>query len=76
MLIRLGYDIELGVTGPTALIALLLLHPDRAPDVVEPETLTSIRRCWLSPTSTSSVTGAPGSGCRLMSTGSGCGTTS
>lgn len=40
MLIRLGYDIELGVTGPTALIALLLLHPDREPDVVEPETLT------------------------------------
>ena len=40
MLIRLGYDIELGVTGPTALIALLLLHPDRASDVVEPETLT------------------------------------
>ena len=40
MLIRLGYDIELGVTGPTALIALLLLHPDRAPDLVEPENLT------------------------------------
>ena len=40
MLIRLGYDIDLGVTGPTALIALLLLHPDRASDVVEPETLT------------------------------------
>jgi transglutaminase-like putative cysteine protease len=40
MLIRLGYDIELGVTGPTALIALLLLHPDREADVVEPESLT------------------------------------
>lgn len=40
MLIRVGYDIELGVQGPTALIALLLLHPERAPDVVEPEVLT------------------------------------
>lgn len=40
MLIRLGYDIELGVAGPTALIALLMLHPDRESDVVEPETLT------------------------------------
>jgi transglutaminase-like putative cysteine protease len=40
MLIRLGYDIDLGVTGPTALIALLLLRPERASDVVEPEKLT------------------------------------
>ena len=40
MLIRLGYDIELGVTGPTALIALLLLHPDREADLVGPENLT------------------------------------
>ena len=38
MLIHLGYDIELGVTGPTALIALLLLHPDRLGDLVEAET--------------------------------------
>ena len=40
MLIQLGYDIELSLTGPTALVALLLLHPDRVPDVVEPEALT------------------------------------
>lgn len=40
MLIRLGYDIDLGVTGPTALIAMLLLHPDRVSDVEQPEALT------------------------------------
>ncbi|MBS0430687.1 MAG: transglutaminase family protein [Proteobacteria bacterium] len=37
MLIRIGYDIELGLTGPTALIYLLQVHPDRARDLVEPE---------------------------------------
>ncbi|PZQ70202.1 MAG: transglutaminase, partial [Variovorax paradoxus] len=37
MLIRIGYDIELGLTGPTALIFLLQVHPDRARDLVAPE---------------------------------------
>ena len=37
MLIRIGYDIELGLSGPTALIFLLQVHPDRARDLVAPE---------------------------------------
>lgn len=33
MLIRIGYDIEVGVTAPTALIYMLSVHPSRAADV-------------------------------------------
>jgi transglutaminase-like putative cysteine protease len=33
MLIKIGFDIELGVTAPTALIYMLALHPSRAGDL-------------------------------------------
>ena len=39
MLIRLGYDIELDLTGPWALVAVLFVHPSRAADLVEPDEL-------------------------------------
>ena len=39
MLIRIGYDIEIGVTSPTALIYLLRVHPARRDDLVVPEAL-------------------------------------
>ena len=37
MLIRIGYDIELGVASPMALIYLLRVHPSRRDDLVAPE---------------------------------------
>jgi transglutaminase-like putative cysteine protease len=37
MLIRIGYDIELAVASPMALIYLLRVHPSRAHDLVAPE---------------------------------------
>ncbi len=40
MLIKIGYDIELGVSAPTALIYMLQVHPSRAHDIVAGETIT------------------------------------
>jgi len=40
MLIKIGFDIELGVTAPTALIYMLQLHPSRAGDVQGSEHIT------------------------------------
>ena len=40
MLIKIGFDIELGVTAPTALIYMLQLHPSRAADLQGMENLT------------------------------------
>ena len=40
MLIRIGYDIELGVTAPMTLVYLLRVHPSRAADLVAPEALS------------------------------------
>jgi len=40
MFIQIGFDIELGVTAPTALIYLLQVHPSRAGDVVGSENIT------------------------------------
>ncbi|MDB5895370.1 MAG: transglutaminase [Rhodoferax sp.] len=40
MLIQIGYDIELSVTAPTALIYMLQVHPSRAADLVAPENIT------------------------------------
>ena len=40
MFIQIGFDIELGVTAPTALIYLLQVHPSRAHDVVGSENVT------------------------------------
>lgn len=37
MLIRIGYDIELLLQPPTALIFLLQVHPDRAHDLLAPD---------------------------------------
>src|SRR5438105_4814603 len=37
MLIKIGFDIELEVTGPTAMIYLLHTHPSRWHDLVQPE---------------------------------------
>jgi transglutaminase-like putative cysteine protease len=37
MLIRLGYDIELQVLQPTAVVAVLNVHPSRASDLREPD---------------------------------------
>jgi len=40
MLIKIGYDIELAVTAPTALLYLLQVHPSRQADLVAPEQIT------------------------------------
>jgi transglutaminase-like putative cysteine protease len=40
MLIKIGFDIELGVTAPTALIYMLQVHPSRAADVQGSENIT------------------------------------
>jgi transglutaminase-like putative cysteine protease len=37
MLLHIGYDIELAVSGPTELIYLLRVHPDREGDLQSPE---------------------------------------
>ena len=37
MLIRIGYDIELAVATPMALIYLLRVHPSRRDDLLAPE---------------------------------------
>lgn len=37
MLIQVGYDIELAVTSPMALVYLLHLHPSRRGDLLQPE---------------------------------------
>jgi transglutaminase-like putative cysteine protease len=37
MLIRLGYDIELGIARPMTVIAVLNVHPSRIPDLREPD---------------------------------------
>ena len=39
MLIRIGFDIELAVATPMALIYLLRVHPSRRDDLVAPENL-------------------------------------
>jgi transglutaminase-like putative cysteine protease len=40
MLIQIGYDIELGVTAPTALIYMLQVHPSRGGDLQGRENIT------------------------------------
>jgi transglutaminase-like putative cysteine protease len=40
MLIKIGFDIELGVTAPTALIYMLQVHPSRAGDIPAGEHIT------------------------------------
>lgn len=40
MLIKIGYDIELGVSSPTALIYMLQVHPSRAHDIRGSEGIT------------------------------------
>ena len=40
MQIRIGYDIEIGVTAPTALIYMLQVHPSRAADIQGSEQIT------------------------------------
>src|SRR5437870_2871772 len=39
MIIKIGYDIELGVATPMALIYMLRVHPSRRDDLVVPEAL-------------------------------------
>lgn len=39
MVIRLGYDIELELSRPMAVIAVLNVHPSRAADLIEPDEL-------------------------------------
>jgi transglutaminase-like putative cysteine protease len=39
MMIRLGYDIELQMPQPVALIAVLNVHPSRTADLIEPDDL-------------------------------------
>ena len=39
MLIRIGFDIELSVATPMALIYLLHVHPSRRDDLIAPENL-------------------------------------
>ncbi len=40
MLIKIGYDIELGVASPMALVYMLRVHPSRRDDLAVPETLS------------------------------------
>ena len=40
MLIKIGYDIALKFSNPTALVHLLHVHPSRRSDLVEPERFT------------------------------------
>lgn len=40
MLIQVGYDIELAVASPMALIHLLRVHPSRQGDLLQPEVIT------------------------------------
>ncbi|KIQ20305.1 transglutaminase [Variovorax paradoxus] len=40
MQIQIGYDIEIGVTAPTALIYMLQVHPSRAGDIQGSENIT------------------------------------
>ena len=44
MLIRIGFDIELSVATPMALIYLLRVHPSRRDDLLAPENLLDQRR--------------------------------
>jgi transglutaminase-like putative cysteine protease len=37
ILIRLGYDIALGLPAPTTIVYVLYVHPSRTPDLVTPE---------------------------------------
>jgi transglutaminase-like putative cysteine protease len=39
MLIRLGYDIELELMSPRTVIAMLFVHPSRAADLLEPDSI-------------------------------------
>ena len=39
MVIRLGYDIELELSRPMAVVAVLNVHPSRAADLIEPDEL-------------------------------------
>jgi transglutaminase-like putative cysteine protease len=39
MLIRLSYDIQFDIPVPVAMVALLNVHPSRAPDLLEPDEL-------------------------------------
>ncbi|RZL89138.1 MAG: transglutaminase family protein [Variovorax sp.] len=40
MLIKIGFDIEVGVSAPTALIYMLQVHPSRAGDIAAGENIT------------------------------------
>jgi transglutaminase-like putative cysteine protease len=40
MLIKIGFDIELGVTPPTAMVYMLRVHPSRADDIQPGECMT------------------------------------
>ena len=39
MLIQIGYDIELAITAPMAVIYLLHVHPSRRDDLLQPEVI-------------------------------------
>jgi len=41
MLIRLGYDLRFELPAPTALIALLHVHPSREADLLEPDEIVT-----------------------------------
>src|ERR1022692_5117676 len=41
MLIRLGYDIQFEIPAAVAMVAVLHVHPSRAPDLRRPDDLTS-----------------------------------
>ena len=64
MLIRIGFDIELSVAAPMALIYLLRVHPSRRDDLLAPETLRVSGGLSPRNTSTASATTAAGSTCR------------
>ena len=39
MLIQIGYDIELSITAPMAVVYLLQVHPSRRHDLLQPEVI-------------------------------------
>src|SRR5262245_31996997 len=40
MLLRIGYEMSFELSGPTPMVLMLYVHPDRAGDLVEPQRLS------------------------------------
>ena len=60
MLIRLAYDIQFDIPASVAMVALLNVHPSRAPDLLEPDEMQTEPKLEVTLTSTASETAARG----------------